>query len=85
MAIIITTSSTSAGMVKEPQAWVLRFVDQVLDAAGQAHHDAGEDQQAHAVADAAVGNLLAQPHDEGGAGGQGHHGHQDEADPGFKT
>ena len=66
-------------MVKEPQAWVRRLVDQILDAARQAHHDAGEDQQAHAVADAAVGDLLTQPHDEGGAGGEGHHGHQDEA------
>ena len=60
------------------------LVDQVLNAAGQADHDAGEDQQAHAVADAAVGNLLAQPHDEGGAGGQRDHGHQDEAESGVQ-
>ena len=50
------------------------------DAAGQTGDDAGEDEQAHAVADAAVGNLLAQPHDEGGAGGQGEDRHQVKAE-----
>jgi hypothetical protein len=55
-----------------------------LNAAGQANHNAGEDQQAHAVANAAVGNLLAQPHDEGGSGGERNHGHQDEADSGVQ-
>ena len=42
----------------------------VLDGARKADHNAGEDQQRHAVADAALGDLLAQPHDERGAGGQ---------------
>ena len=58
----------------------LNLVDQIAHAARQAGHNAGEDQQAHAVADAAVGNLLAQPHDERGAGGQGENRHQDEPD-----
>src|SRR5215467_6880948 len=44
--------------------------------------DAGKDQQRHAVADAALGDLFAQPHDERATGGQGKHGHQDEADAG---
>ena len=34
--------------------------------------DLGEDQQGHAVADAALGDQLAEPHDHGGAGGHGH-------------
>ena len=33
-------------------------------AARQADDDAGEDQERHAVADAALGDLLAEPHDE---------------------
>jgi hypothetical protein len=49
-------------------------------AARQAGHNAGKDQQAHAVADAAIGNLLAQPHDERRARGQREHRHQAEAD-----
>ena len=44
---------------------------EVFDAAGQADDDAGEDEQAHTVADAALGDLLTQPHDEGSAGGEG--------------
>ena len=57
----------------------------VMTARGKPDHDAGEDDQAHPVADAALGDLLAQPHDEGGAGGEGQHGHQPEAEPGLST
>ena len=32
-----------------------------------------------------LGDLLAEPHDKGGAGGQGDDGHQDETDPGLGT
>ena len=59
---------------------VLHLVPEVGYAARQADYDAGEDQQRHAVADAALGDLLAQPHDEDAARGQGQHGHQDETD-----
>ena len=41
----------------------------------QRGHDAGEDDQRDAVADAALGDLLAEPHDEGGAGGERDHRH----------
>src|SRR5262249_48455172 len=41
--------------------------------------DAGEDDQRDAVADAALGDLLAEPHDEGGAGGEGDDGEEAEA------
>src|SRR5580693_2863307 len=58
------------------------FVDQVSDAARKTYDDAGEYQERHAVADAAFGNLLAQPHDERTARGQSEHGHQDEGNPG---
>ena len=60
----------SSGTVKAPQACVADLLVEVRDAARQADDDAGEDQQLHAVADAALGNLLTQPHDEAGAGGQ---------------
>src|SRR5205823_12313217 len=45
----------------------LDLVDEVGNAARQADNDAGEDEQRHAVAHTALGDLLAQPHDEGGA------------------
>src|SRR6185295_5339192 len=51
----------------------LHAVDGRADRRHQAHHDAGEDDQRDAVADAALADLLAQPHDEGGAGGQRDH------------
>ena len=41
------------------------------DRAGQADDDAGEDDQRDAVADAALADLLTEPHDEGATGGQG--------------
>ena len=44
-----------------------------------ARHDAGEDDERDAVADAALGDLLAHPHDERGAGGEGDHGEEPEA------
>ena len=37
----------------------------------EAGDDLGEDHQRHAVADAALGDQLAEPHDHGGAGGHG--------------
>src|SRR5208337_4235216 len=37
----------------------LNFVPEVGYAAGQAHYDAGKDEQRHAVTDAAFGDLLA--------------------------
>ena len=39
----------------------------------EARHHRGEDQDRHAVADAALGDELAQPHDHGGAGGPDEH------------
>ena len=55
------------------------LVNQVLDASRQSDDDASKDQQAHTIADAAVGDLLTQPHDEGRTGGQSQHGHEDKA------
>jgi hypothetical protein len=43
----------------------------------EAGGDRGEDQQGHAVADALVGDQLAQPHDQAGAGGHGQHHDED--------
>ena len=51
--------------------------------ARQADHDAGEDDQRHAVADAAFGDLFTEPHDEGRAGGERQDRQQDKADAGI--
>ena len=47
---------------------------------GQPGDDAGEDQQGDAVADAPFGDLLAEPHHEDGAGGEGEGAQQLEGD-----
>ena len=59
------------------------FVVEINHAARQADHNTGENQQRHAVANTAFGNLLAQPHDEHAARSQSQHGHQDEAHAGI--
>ena len=43
------------------------------DRRGQARHDVGKDDEAHAVADAALSDDLAHPHDEDGTRKHGHH------------
>ena len=50
----------------------------MLTIAPGADHDACEDDQRDAVADAPLGDLLAEPHDEGGPCGQGQHRQQAE-------
>ena len=57
-----------------------RLVPQIKNAARQADHDAGKDQQRHAVAHATFGDLLTQPHDENTSRGKSQHRHQHEAD-----
>jgi hypothetical protein len=47
-------------------------------------HDAREDHERDAVADAALRDLLAEPHDEGRARGQRDHGHDAEAPAGLE-
>ena len=61
----------------------LDLLHQIGDAAWQANHDAGKDQQRHAIANAALGDLLAQPHDEHAARGEREHGHQHETNTGI--
>ena len=61
----------------------LDFIVKIKDRSRQADHDAGEDQQRHAIADATFGNLLAQPHNEGAARGESKHGHQNETGAGM--
>ena len=51
-------------------------LEQAHRARGQALDDAREDDQRDAVADADLGDLLAEPHDEDGAGGQREDGHE---------
>ena len=49
------------------------FLVDRLESGGDGGHHVGEDQDRHALADAALGDELGQPHDEGGAGGQDQH------------
>src|SRR4029077_12128033 len=61
-----------------PSPCFRQFVE-VQDGARQADHNAYEYDERHAIADSAFADLLAQPHDEGRAGGQGQNGHEHEA------
>ena len=81
-AIMPAMRTMMAMGVKAPQARVASLLVEVFNAARQADDDAGEDEQAHAVADAALGDLLTQPHDEGGAGGEGDDAERDEGSAG---
>ena len=55
-----------------PRSFV-RVADEKMADGRHARHDAHEDDERHAVADAALGDKLAHPHDEGGTGDQGEH------------
>ena len=48
--------------------------EELHDRVGHVGDDAGEDDQRRAVADALVGDQLAEPHDDGGARRQREHG-----------
>src|SRR5512146_1920142 len=48
----------------------LDFLDQLDHTTGQTGNNAGKDEKAHAVADAAIRDLFTKPHDEGGSGGE---------------
>ena len=54
-------------------------LDAVLDHSGEPGDDTGEQDDGDTVADAELGDLLTQPHQEGGAGGEGQD--DDDADP----
>ena len=55
------------------------------DRPGQSDHDPGENDEADPVADAAFGDLLPEPHDEGGSGGEGDHHHEPEMPAGMRA
>jgi len=57
-------------------------VEGVEQAARETDHDSGEDEQAHPVADAPLGDLLAEPHDEGRTRRERQHGHRLEGEAG---
>ena len=60
-------------------------LEQAADRTRQARRDAGENDDRDAVAQAALGDLLTQPHQEHGAGRQRHHRGEAEAKPGSIT
>ena len=77
-AIMPATSDDDGDGGKCSPGAVAGLLVEIFDALGQADDDAGEDEQAHTVADTALGDLLAEPHDEGGAGGEGDDAERDE-------
>ena len=57
-----------------------KYVDvEIADRTRYTDHNAGEDDQRHAVADTAFGNLFTQPHNESSTGGERQDGQQNEA------
>jgi len=54
-------------------------------ACGRLADDAGEDDQRDPIADAARGDLLAEPHQKDSAAGERHHRHQRKNNPGSTT
>ena len=69
----ITAKTMKISAVMIDMAPVRRSSKVLKMARRQADHDAGEDDERDAVADAALGDLLAEPHDERGPGRQGQH------------
>ena len=57
----------------------------VADGGSYADDDAGENDERHSVADSAVGELLAEPHNRHGSGGHGKHGEHHKSGPGLTT
>jgi hypothetical protein len=57
----------------EPQSHFGGLHPDLAEHEGELGQDRHEDQQRHPVADAALGDQLTEPHDEGGAGGHGEH------------
>ncbi len=55
------------------------------NAAGNANDNTTENDEGDAVADALVSNLLTEPHNEHGAGTEGHHGHKTEGPAGIQN
>ncbi len=55
------------------------FAPDRLTARGKTRHDVREDQETHALADAALGDELREPHDEASA--RGHDDHHEQAHP----
>mgnify|MGYP003694031463 CR=1 FL=1 len=62
----------------QPELAGVHLLDRLDHRARQADDDAGVDDERHPVADAALGDLLAEPHDEARAARQRQHGHQPE-------
>ena len=73
MTAAMITSPITSTMPKTHQPWVIADLPHRAREGGD---DLGEDQQRHAVADAVLGDQLAEPHDHGGAGG--HRDHHDQ-------
>ena len=72
-AITPTISTTRIAIVSRPIWPVLQLVERRDHRAREVDDDAREDDERHAVADAALGDLLAEPHDEHRAGRQRQH------------
>ena len=84
IAAITSAIMTSRNRIADqPDLPGAHLIERLNDGAREADDDARVDDERHAVADAALGDLLAQPHDEAGAGRQRQHRHQPERQPGL--
>ena len=68
---MITPTAAMATTANATNVAMFGLAMNACDRARGAAHDAGEDDEADAVADAALGDQLADPHQGDGAGGQG--------------
>ncbi len=65
----ISTSSAIETIEQDHELDRATLVQDRVTTGRDAGHDVGEDEQAHALADAALGDQFGEPHDEGRAGG----------------
>ena len=80
-AITATSSASAKSTTNRLSVPARKLLDQArCTSFGRRADDVDEDDQRDAVADAALGDLLAEPHDEDRAGGLGDHHRQDEAE-----
>ncbi len=66
----MATSNTSETKMMIPNLTLPALLVDGPEAGRDGGHHVGEDQDRHALADAALGDQLGEPHDERGAGGE---------------
>src|ERR1051326_1313558 len=75
-----TIMNTTRPIIEEVARAGMDIFDEAERRMRKSDDDAGENDERDSVADAALGNLLAEPHDERRAGGERQHRHDREAE-----